>query len=466
MSRIRCVILVGLVAAFAAAVAGCHGRRIAPLAAGAGGPDPGPFIDCRGIDPARYLDSSPQPYPPPETGPLSLALRSAPVPPGEHVMTVEAEIAGRAPRPPRERVALAIVLDTSGSMAADGRLDAARSALAEVVTSLQPRDTVLVISAGLEPAVVARAGAGERASEAADAIREMEPAAGDSLAEAVGLAERELAELAGPFSKRMVLVATDARLAAGTRTTQAVRDAIDQAGASGVAVRLVAAGRSPAAELDAALRATGGAMAFAPEEAWFARELRLAALALGAPAASDLVLGLEPAPGVSVERVYGRTVADAGPEGGLKVLLPGPIYPGERRTVVIELAAADGFGEPGAAVLTGRLAYADPAGGSSRPLEAEARFRPGSRGAGSVARNRAIVRAAEVVLGAAHATEGGDAGAAIAALRDAVGQLDALAARRPHDAPLASTLRWARRALVMLERAERDAGRASGPRAF
>jgi hypothetical protein len=351
-------------------------------------------------------------------------------------------------------------------MAADGRLDAARAALAEVVTSLDSRDAVLVVSAGLEPQVVARAGGGDRASDAAHGIRGLEASTGESLAEAVSLAVRELAALDGPFMKRVALVATDALLAPGTRATQAFRDAVERAADSHVAVLLVAGGRSPAAELDAALAAAGGAVIYAPEEAWFARELRLAALALFPPAASQVVLGIESAPGVTIERVRSRRVAEAGPGGGVGVMLPGPVYPGERRTVVIELVAADGFGEPGDVVLSGRIAYDGRAGTRARSPEAKARFWPGTRRAGSVTRNRAIVRAAEAVLTAAHAAEGGDVGAALAALRDSAAQLDALAVERPHDAMLASTLRWVRRAVLMLERIERGEERGSGPRAF
>jgi Ca-activated chloride channel homolog len=117
------------------------------------------------------------------------------------------------PRPPTASMALALLVDTSGSMAStsDGvtKISAARDAVSRALTVLPASDTVQVIGFSSTPTVLVAAGDPRDPATIAERLRAMAPGGGTALTPALTQAMTWLRGVANPI--RRVLLVSDGR---------------------------------------------------------------------------------------------------------------------------------------------------------------------------------------------------------------------------------------------------------------
>jgi len=117
------------------------------------------------------------------------------------------------PRPPASSMALALLVDTSGSMAAtsDGvtKIAAARDAVARALAILPPGDTVQVIGFSAAPAVIVAAGDPRDPAPFAERLRARSPSGGTALTPALTQALTWIRSVSNPV--RRILLVSDGR---------------------------------------------------------------------------------------------------------------------------------------------------------------------------------------------------------------------------------------------------------------
>ena len=160
------------------------------------------------------------------------------------------------PRPPSASMALALLVDTSGSMAStsDGvtKISAARDAVARALAVLPPSDAVQVLGFAATPTVLVPAGDPRDPASIAERLRQMAPSGGTALTPALTQAVTWLRGLSNPV-KRVLLVSDG-------RTTPADAEAAKAAvSGQGIEVSVVAIGSdADRAWLTSFARSTGG----------------------------------------------------------------------------------------------------------------------------------------------------------------------------------------------------------------
>ena len=168
----------------------------------------------------------------------------------------------KMPRPPSASMALALLIDTSGSMAAtsDGviKIAAARDAVTRALSVLPASDAVQVIGFSATPSVIVPSGDPRDPASVAERLRSMSPNGGTALAPALAQAMAWLRSTSNPV--RRVLLVSDGR------TTPADGDAARAAvSGQGIEVSVVAIGSdADRIWLSGLTRATGG-RAYFPE---------------------------------------------------------------------------------------------------------------------------------------------------------------------------------------------------------
>lgn len=265
------------------------------------------------------------------------SLEREAVAPGEGlyaVVTVTSDPSCSARRRP---VDLALVMDVSGSMAAEGKLGEAQRAATELLDRLGPDDRVALVTFSDDTSVVAPLGSAHERIRAA--VAGLYPDGATFLS---GGLDAGLAALPGrPDRVERVLLMTDGQANRGVTSPDALARSVRRATAS---VSTIGLGAAYNEELLATLADAGrGAYHYAEAGSdlagLYARELdRAATLSL-----RDAQVVLRPAPGWDIARVYGWS-AERG-DGAL--ISVGDLAAGEERSVVIRLQPLSMDAAPG-----------------------------------------------------------------------------------------------------------------------
>ena len=247
----------------------------------------------------------------------------------------------------RRPVNLALVMDSSGSMAEEGKMDAARAAAESLVSRLGPQDTFALVTFDDRAWVRIPTTPARDPAALASAIAGLSPGGGTNLSDGLerGLAELDRPELTGV--KRLIVL-SDGMANLGEVDPTALTHLASAHTEEGVAVSTLGVGLDFNEDLLAAMADAGGGhyhFADRPDRlnALFADELSSASQVVG----QELSLHIQLAPGVAVRWASGRTEV-AGSE--VSAFL-GDLHSGETRKIVVKLSVPDSA--------TGEIAVAD-----------------------------------------------------------------------------------------------------------
>lgn len=366
---------------------------------------------------------------------------------------------------PRRPVHLALVVDTSGSMAARGKMEAARQAAGELVELLGPQDTLSLVTFDDRARVLAAPTPGTDAAALRATVHGLRPGGGTNLHDGIEAGVR-LVSAAGLDGTRRVLVLSDGNATVGRTTAPDLRRAAASGLGDGVSVSALGLGLDYNEELLGALAdAGGGAYRFVDRPGqlttFFAEELRAAGRVVAHRTSVDLV----PHPGVELVEIYGYESTPTA--DGRRVFL-GDLHGGETRKVVARVRIAGSTAEGLLPVAQASVDWVGTDGALGRTLRAEVRAIVTSEVAAvarsatpAAVREAARARGAALVEGAARAWEKGDLAANQAMLAEATHLLGTTAATLG-DAGLAAEADEisGRQAVFAAAPADSEAGRA------
>lgn len=339
---------------------------------------------------------------------------------------------------PRQPVHLGLVIDTSGSMAAAGKIEAAQAAARQLVDALQPGDGFSLCTFDDQAQVAFPQSIGWSPQALGGLIDRLQAGGGTNLAGGLeaGLAEVDRTRTAGV---RRVMVLSDGLANVGPRDTNTLAAIARQGRSRDVSVSAAGLGLDFDERLLTAISdAGGGRYTYANNsddlQLLFAAELAQA----GRVSARQVEVALHLAPGVELIAVYGYEQDDGSRTADGHTAWLGDVHSGERRKVVARLRLPEG------AEAVGSVAVRGAAGpGWSQPITARWTTDPQANRA-SADRN-AVDAAGLALVGAAldeslqrwTARDAEGARAAVAAARAAVAAM----AGPTSTAPLAQALR-------------------------
>lgn len=342
------------------------------------------------------------------------------------VLTLAApEVPGDARRP----VHLALVVDTSGSMAARGKMDAARQAAAELVDLLGPQDTLSLVAFDDQARVLAAPTPGTDAAALHQTVQALRPGGGTNLHDGIEAGVR-LVSAAGLDGTRRVLVLSDGNATVGRTAHQDLRSVAAAGLGADVSVSALGLGLDYNEELLGAMAdAGGGAYRFVDRPgqltSFFAEELRAAGRVVAHRTTVDLV----PHPGVELVEIYGYESTPTA--SGRRVFL-GDLHGGETRKVVARVRIAGSSAEDSLPIARAKVAWSGLDGAAGAPQSAELaatvtteRAIVAKSAAPAAVREAARARGAVLVEEAARAWERGD----LAANQAKLGEANALLGR-------------------------------------
>ncbi|MCC7534790.1 MAG: VWA domain-containing protein [Deltaproteobacteria bacterium] len=267
---------------------------------------------------------------------------------GSRQVFAELRLTGREDGRARERapVALAVVLDTSGSMMGQ-KIEDARRSVAELVSRMRDEDQIAVVlynstTSVLQP--LARVGAVR--SELIARIHGVQATGGTMIPDALAEGSRALAE-AGPRHVRRVVLVSDGLDGSG-QTRDSIAAQVRSRSQGGIGTSTLGIGTDyDEAFMTAVADAGRGNYAFLANgeqlRAFLGRELDQASSTV----ADQVVASLELPAGWSLVRVVGAEASRSAQSAELPI---GTLYAGERRKLVLELAVTAGSaGNAGAA---------------------------------------------------------------------------------------------------------------------
>lgn len=273
---------------------------------------------------------------------------------GDRFVTVE--VVGHGPeegRPVRRPLDVAVVLDASGSMKKEAKLQRAIEATVELARSLTAADTLSVVAFSGRARVLLSAEAGRNPDVVADVLRDLHPHGGTNLYGGLDLGGRALA--GRPGATQHVLLLSDGEASEGEMRPERFAALASSMASDRVSLSTVGLGSTYNEDLLASLAdlgggryadVAGGAQIAQVFDETFARSSTL--LAQGTRV--DLVLpdGLEPVDllGWSGQRI----------QGGWSVYL-GDVSDGERRKIVVRARPTGALSAP--AGIQARLTYHD-----------------------------------------------------------------------------------------------------------
>lgn len=239
------------------------------------------------------------------------------------------------PRPPAN---VALVMDTSGSMAGEA-IEKARTAAATLLDSLQNGDTISVVAFGSKPEVIAPA------TLVSDTSRER------IKRDIAQIVEGGTTNMAGGLASALAEL-KKSRVADGDQLNRIVllSDGVPNDAASvGAQARDAASYRTPITALGLGLdfhetllaelaRTTGGRYVFVEEPTELASMFRDEMLDLDRLVAQNVFLQLSPGPDVVITDVVGLAVSDSGRN---KVVSLGNLLEGQAHDVIVKMQTAD-----------------------------------------------------------------------------------------------------------------------------
>ncbi len=238
----------------------------------------------------------------------------------------------------RRPVNLAVVMDTSGSMAGAGKIDNARMAAAELVSQLGPEDTFSLVTFSDQGRVVVPTTRVEDPARLERLVRGIRPGGGTHLSSGLdlGLAQLESAESTGV---RRVVLLSDGMANIGTTDPATLARTAGSLVNQGITVSALGLGLDYNEDLLTAMSDAGGGQYHFVDRpgqlaAMFSRELEQMTRVAGREVAVDVRLP----EGVQLEEVYGWSASTS--TDGYQVFL-GDVHGGETRKIVARVTVAD-----------------------------------------------------------------------------------------------------------------------------
>jgi Ca-activated chloride channel family protein len=295
-------------------------------------------------------------------------------------------------RPDRQPMNLALVLDRSGSMASEDKLERVKDAASFLIQNLLPTDRIALIAYDDQINVLARSQpVGKDPKRLLAKIASLEPRNMTNIEG--GLREGYAQVLPGvePNIVSRVLLLSDGLANTGISDPVALGLIARQAAEQGVSTTAMGVGvdYSEDTMMQVAEHGRGNYHFIGdPKEipALFARELR----ELKATVAQDAVVQLDLPAGSVVERVYGYDRADV---GHARLTLPiGDLWSGDNRRIIVRVRTA--AGSPSALTATAQVRYREAAGDvtTSQLAAADASMRCVKTAAEVHALRRAVVQ--------------------------------------------------------------------------
>jgi Ca-activated chloride channel family protein len=243
----------------------------------------------------------------------------------------------------RQRMNLALVIDRSGSMASEQKLDHAKSAADQLVARLGGGDRLAVVAYDSEVSTVVPSSLARERSAFHAAIAALVPGGSTNLYGGMVAGYEEVLEHYDPAAANRVLLVSDGLANAGISEPAAIRERAAGCRAQGVRIATLGVGLSYDEVLMGGIaEAAGGRYHYIDDPeglgAYLERELDQA----GRVVAKDVRLGLRLAKGVALAEVYGYGHVQAGDTVEIAMA---DLMAGEHRKLVMRLELA-----PGAAV--------------------------------------------------------------------------------------------------------------------
>ena len=268
-------------------------------------------------------------------------------------------------RQERAPLAVALVLDKSGSMEADGKLEHAKIGALEALQVLDPRDMVTVVTYDSSVRVAVRpreVGQGARDSRLTRAIRRLRPQGNTALYEGVLVAMEELLPFAEEgYIPRLVLL-SDGQANVGPTSRGEIQALGRQCAQEGITLTTIGLGLDYNEDLMTALASSSGGNAYFVHEPGmlpeiFGRDMKDAVSIV----ARRVRIKLRCPEGVHPVRSLGRT-ATAEEENSLEVTIEN-LYGSGEKYALFELEVSPDEEALSRDIATVELSYVDPATG-------------------------------------------------------------------------------------------------------
>lgn len=235
----------------------------------------------------------------------------------------------------RRPVNLAVVMDTSGSMAGRGKIDNARMAAVELVEQLRPEDRFSLVTFSDAGRVVVESGAVDDPARIARTIRSIRPGGGTHLSDGLELGLDQLADPQLEGVKRVVLL-SDGMANIGVTDMDTLARTAGSKVREGVTVSALGLGLDFNEDLLTAMSDAGGGQYHFVDRpgqlaAMFSQELETMTHVAGREVSVDVDLPR----GVQLQEVYGWTATRDGE--GFQVFL-GDVHGGETRKIVARVS--------------------------------------------------------------------------------------------------------------------------------
>ncbi len=315
--------------------------------------------------------------------------------PGERDAWLLVDVAGAADATTsRSPVAMAVVIDTSGSMSGD-RIDYARSAARDLVASLQPGDRVSIVAYADGASVLAgNVEVGRDRSTVLAAIERMR--ADGSTCMSCGMDEgyRQLAQAPDGHVARMIIL-SDGHANRGMSDPARLATRASLANDAGAATTTIGVGRDYNEALMSGVATAGsGSYYFLAEPASMARVLERERSALERTVARDVLLTIMPTSGVTV--APGNVVGASASGDGVVVRI-GQLASGQHRELLLPMqVGADTLDDAVRITVT----FVDGAGDEQGTSTTLAMARTNDAAAATAAENVQVVVARERVASA------------------------------------------------------------------
>ncbi len=238
----------------------------------------------------------------------------------------------------RRPVDLAVVMDTSGSMAARGKIDNARMAARELIGQLQPTDSFSLVTFSDSGRVAIASSSGADKARMTRLVDSIHPGGGTNLDSGLQLG---LAQLQGPDKEgvRRVVVLSDGKANIGVTDTETLARTAGSLVDQGITVSAMGLGLDYNEDLLTAMSDAGGGQYHFVDQpgqlaVMFDQELQQMTRVAGREVAVDVALP----PGVYLQEVYGWQASTH--LDGYRVFL-GDVHGGETRKIVARVTVDD-----------------------------------------------------------------------------------------------------------------------------
>jgi len=240
----------------------------------------------------------------------------------------------------RQRMNLALVIDRSGSMASERKLEFAKSAADQLVSRLRPDDRLAIVTydEDVETVVSSRPARNRDVFHASiDAIR---TGGSTNLHGGMVAGYVEVTKAFDPAAANRVLLLSDGLANAGIDDPGAIRERASRCRAEGVRIATMGMGLSYDEDLMSAIaEEAGGQYHYIDDPEGLGDYLERELEQLGRVVAKDVKVLLRLAPGVELNEVYGYGHRQAGDT--VEVAMA-DLLAGERRKLVLRLAVGPG----------------------------------------------------------------------------------------------------------------------------